>query len=158
MFSKSNKTMNKKNRYLMLAAWLLCMGQAVAGNVLTVSSAEVPVGGQAMIEIGCNFDTEFTAFELQLSLPDGLSLVTDDEGKPVAECGFEGSHVVEGNLLRSNGNYKFVCYSEAKASMPSSSSNRCRIASVHGSAPKQPAFSLISLPGTSPISRIVSPR
>ena len=111
--------MNKKISHV-FAACLFCIGQATAGNVLTVSSAEVPIGGQATIEIGCNFDTEFTAFELQLSLPEGLTIATDEDGKLFVEGGFEGSHIVEGNLLRSSGNYKFVCYSMEKKSIPNS--------------------------------------
>ncbi len=103
--------MTKKNISLLLTACLLCMGKAMAANVLTVCDVAVPQGGQATIEIGCWFDTEFTAFELQLSLPDGLTLVTDEDGKPVIERGFEGSHAISGNLLPSNGNYKFTCYS-----------------------------------------------
>ena len=102
----------------MLTACLLCFGQAKASNVLTVSDVEIPIGGQATIEIGCDFDTEFTAFELQLALSEGLTLVTDEEGNPIVERGFEGSHEVLGNLLPSNGNYKFVCYSMDKESLP----------------------------------------
>ena len=99
-------------------ACLLCIGQAKASNVLTVSDVEVPIGGQATIEIGCDFDTDFTAFELQLSLPEGLALATGEDGKLLVECGFGSNHIVEGNLLRSNGNYKFVCYSMEKESIP----------------------------------------
>lgn len=95
----------------------MCLGQAGADNVLTVSDVNVPQGGQATIEIGCDFDTEFTAFELQLSLPEGLSLLCDDDGKPVIERAFDGSHVISGNLLPSNGNYKFTCYSTNENSL-----------------------------------------
>lgn len=114
------ETKKTKKILPILTACLFCIGQANAGNVLTVSGAEVAAGGQATIEIGCNFDTEFTAFELQLSLPEGLTIATSDGGKPLVERAFEGSHIVEGNLLRSNGNYKIVCYSEGKESMPTS--------------------------------------
>lgn len=112
----------KKNISLLLFACLLCIGKAMAANVLTVGDVAVPQGGQATIEIGCWFDTEFTAFELQLSLPGGLTLVTDEDGKPVIERGFEGSHTINGNLLPSNGNYKFTCYSTDKddLTMPTS--------------------------------------
>ena len=101
----------KKNIFLLSVACLLSVGQAMAGNQLTVSDVSVPQGGQATIEIGCEFDTDYTAFELQLSLPEGLSLLADEDGKPVVESAFDGSHVVTGNLLPSNGNYKFTCYS-----------------------------------------------
>ena len=102
---------------LMLTACFMLLGQAVADNVLTVSDVNVPQGGQATIEIGCDFDTEFTAFELQLSLPEGLSLLCDEDGKPVIERAFDGSHVISGNLLPSNGNYKFTCYSTNENSL-----------------------------------------
>jgi len=107
-----------KKIIMMLATYLLCIGQTIASNVLTVSGAKVPLGRLATIEIGCELDTMFTAFELQLSLPEGLTVATDEGGKLLVEPGFEGSHFVEGNLLRSNGKYKFICYSVKKASMP----------------------------------------
>ena len=112
----------KKNIFLLLSACLLSVGQAAAGTVLTVSDVDVPQGGQATIEIGCEFDTEYTAFELQLSLPQGLSLLTDDDGKPIVDRAFEGSHAITGNLLPSNGNYKFTGYStnENALSLPAS--------------------------------------
>ena len=114
----------KKNIFLLLSACFLIMGQAMADNVLTVSNVSVPQGGQATIEIGCEFDTEYTAFELQLDLPDGLSLLSDEDGKPIVERAFDGSHTVTGSLLPSNGNYKFTCYStdEQDLSMPTSGS------------------------------------
>lgn len=108
----------KKKLFLLLVVCLICIGRVTASNVLTIGDVFVPIGGQATIEIGCDFDTEFTAFELQLSLPVGLTLMTDEGGNPIVERGFEGSHIVEGNLLSSNGNYKFVCYSMEKASLP----------------------------------------
>ena len=112
----------KKNIFLLLSACLLSLGQAMAGNQLTVSDVSVQQGGQAMIEVGCAFDTEYTAFELQLALPEGLSLLTDEDGKPIVERAFDGSHTVTGSLLPSNGNYKFTCYStdENSLSMPTS--------------------------------------
>lgn len=87
------------------------VGQAIADNRLTISDVYIPQGGRTALEIGCEFETEFTAFELQLSLPEGLSLQSDEDGKPIVERTFEGSHVISGNKLSSNGNYKFTCYS-----------------------------------------------
>jgi len=112
----------KKNIFLLFAACLLGVGPTMAVNVLTVSNVSVPQGGQATIEIGCEFDTEFTAFELQLALPEGLTLLSDEDGKPILERAFDGSHTMTGSLLPSNGNYKFTCYStdENSLSMPTS--------------------------------------
>ena len=108
----------KKNVFLLLTACLLGIGQAVADNVLTVSDVDVPQGGQATIEVGCEFDTEYTAFELQIALPDGLSLLADEDGYPVIEKAFDTNHILTGNLLPSNGNYKITCRSMDNISMP----------------------------------------
>ena len=110
----------KKYIFFILIACLLNVGQMMADNRLIVSEVNVPQGGQTTIEIGCEFDTEYTDFELQLSLPDGLTLLTDEDGKPIVERAFDGSHTVTGSLLPSNSNYKFTCYStdEASLSMP----------------------------------------
>ncbi len=108
----------KRNIFLLLTASLFSMGQAVADNVLTVNEVQVPQGGQARIEIGCDFDTEFTAFELQIALPEGLSLVADEDGYPVIEKAFDTNHILTGNLLPSNGNYKITCRSMENLSMP----------------------------------------
>lgn len=110
----------KRNIFHLLTASLFSMGQAVADNVLTVNEVQVPQGGQARIEIGCDFDTEFTAFELQIALPEGLSLVADEDGYPVIEKAFDTNHILTGNLLPSNGNYKITCRSMENLSMPTS--------------------------------------
>lgn len=108
----------KKFFSFLTAALILGMGQTVATNRLTVSDVNVAQGGEATLEIGCEFDTEYTAFELQLALPEGLSLKTDDEGYPVVERAFDTNHILTGNLLPSNGNYKITCRSMDNLSMP----------------------------------------
>ena len=103
---------------LILSACLACIGQAWSANILTVSDVNVPQGGQATLEVGCEFDTEYTAFELQIALPDGLSLLTDEDGYPVIEKAFDTNHILTGNLLPSNGNYKITCRSMDNISIP----------------------------------------
>lgn len=110
----------KKFFSFLAAALILGVGQAVAANRLTVSGINVPQGGEATVEIGCEFDTEYTAFELQLALPEGLSLKADDEGYPIVERAFDTNHILTGNLLPSNGNYKITCRSMDNLSMPTS--------------------------------------
>ena len=96
------------------------MGQAFADNVLTVNDVNLPQGGEATLEVGCAFDTEYTAFELQLALPEGVTLKSDADGYPVIEKAFDTNHVLTGNLLSSNGNYKITCRSMENLSMPTS--------------------------------------
>ena len=112
----------KKNIFLLLSVCLLSVGQIMAGNVLTVSNVSVPQGGQATIEIGCEFDTEYTAFELQLDLPDGLTLLSDEDGKPIVERAFDGSHTVTGSLLSDSNITLLFC---GIASEMNSLSNLC---------------------------------
>lgn len=108
----------KKILFLVITVSLLCIRQTLAGNVLTVNDVNVPQGGQVTLEVGCEFDTEYTAFELQIALPDGVSLMTDEYGYPVIEKAFDTNHILTGNLLPSNGNYKITCRSMDNLSMP----------------------------------------
>lgn len=109
-----------KKILLLLTACLLGIGRSVAGNVLTADDVSVPQGGEATLEIGCEFDTEYTAFELQIALPEGVTLKSDADGYPIIEKAFATNHVLTGNLLPSNGNYKITCRSMENLSMPTS--------------------------------------
>lgn len=109
-----------KKIFLLLSTCLFCIGQAVADNVLTVSDVNLPQGGEAVLEVGCEFDMEYTAFELQITLPDGVSMKLDADGYPIIEKAFDTNHVMTGNLLPSNGNYKITCRSMDNISIPTS--------------------------------------
>ena len=95
-------------------AWV---GKAIDNSVLYVNEINIPKGGTATLEVGCSFLKEFTAFELEFSLPDGLSLLMDEEGKPIVEKSFDSDHSISGSLLM-NGNYKITCYSMTKEALP----------------------------------------
>ena len=110
----------RKSIFILFFACLFCVGHAVADNVLTVGDVNVPQGGQATLEVGCSFDTEYTAFELQIALPDGLALLSDEDGYPIIERAFDTNHILTGNLLQSNGNYKITCRSMDNISIPTS--------------------------------------
>lgn len=107
-----------KKIFIMLTACIFSLGQVFAGNVLVVNDVSVPQGGQATLEIGGDFDTEYTAFELQIALPEGLKLLTDEDGYPIIEKAFDTNHILTGNLLPSNGNYKITCRSMDNLSIP----------------------------------------
>ena len=110
----------KKCFFLLFTACICSIGKAAADNILTISDVDVPQGGKATVEVGCEFDTDYTAFELQIVLPEGLSLLADEDGYPVIEKAFDSNHVLTGNLLPSNGNYKVTCRSMDNISMPNS--------------------------------------
>jgi len=110
----------KKSLIVFVAALLSLTGKGFAGNVLTVGNVTVAQGGKATLEISGEFDTQYTAFEIELALADGLTLEVDEEdGKPIVAKGFASDHALSGNSL-SNGNWKFTCYSMTNASLPTS--------------------------------------
>ena len=70
---------------------------AYADNGISVSAVSIPQGGSGTINIELNNDDyEFTAFTFQLTLPEGLSFVLSDAGKPTFEKSdrFADSHNV----------------------------------------------------------------
>lgn len=109
----------KQKLLSLFAACVLSLGHAVAGDVLTVSEVNMMYGGQELLELECNFETTFTAFELEMVLPSGLRLMTSDEGKPRIQRGFNGNHVLSGSQI-ADGVYKFTCYSMSNSALPKS--------------------------------------
>ncbi len=109
----------KRILMLLLFTSLAWVGKAIDDDVLYVNEVNIPKGGTATLEVGCSFSTEFTAFELELSLPDGFSLLMDEDGKPIVEKSFGSDHSMSGSLLM-NGNYKITCYSMTKEALPMS--------------------------------------
>ena len=109
-------------RYRLLLGLVACifgMSRLAAANVLTVNEVNLARGGQELLEVKCNFETTYTAFELELVLPKGLSLMMLDDGKPHVQRGFNGNHVVSGSQL-AVGVYKFICYSMSNSALPMS--------------------------------------
>ena len=109
----------KKKIFSLLTLCLLTMGQAQASDVLTVDAVTVPQGSEAILKVDCEFDSEFKAYQFDIELPDGLSLIVNGEGKPVCEVGFEGTdHTVSSSKVA--GKYRFVCTSTSNTLLPKS--------------------------------------
>ncbi len=86
-----------KKKILMLLTVLAGFVSAYADNGISVSAVSIPQGGSGTINIELNNDDyEFTAFTFQLTLPEGLSFVLSDAGKPTFEKSdrFADSHNV----------------------------------------------------------------
>ena len=87
---------------------------------LTAESAEVIVGLTADINIGLNNSmTDFTAYQLDLVLPEGLSLVLDSDGKPAGWQTGRYTDVQQQLTLEQTaaGTYRFACYSLTNAAI-----------------------------------------
>lgn len=71
-----------------MLTFVAAFAAAYAGNGVTVSEATAGKGGKGTISIMLNNDDySFTAFTFKLTLPEGLSFVTDNEGAPTFAAG-----------------------------------------------------------------------
>ena len=84
-------------------AWLLCIGNAVADNII-INDVTVPKGGTVALPVGYSFTstTDKVGFTFCLELPTGLSLVTDSDGDPLYEK--DGS-ISKFNIIYTEGNF-----------------------------------------------------
>lgn len=93
---------------------------ASASNKLSVTNTVIPQGCEAMLSIECLFETEFTAYQLELELPEGLYLVAGENGKAWCKNGFDNTdHSIVPTTI-SEGKYRFVCTSFTKSPLPMS--------------------------------------
>jgi hypothetical protein len=117
----------KKTVILGLCLWLLAIGKASAENTISVSNITIPQGGQATMEIVCNFSTTFVGGQLDIELPDDGMVTPNMSGtQPVAIFGFTGTdHSISSSQLKNAQNdllqkYRFLFTSMSSSALPSS--------------------------------------
>ncbi len=111
-----------KKKLLMLLTVLAAFVSTYATNGVTASAVSIPQGGTGTINIELNNDDyEFTAFTFKLTLPEGLSFVLNNSGKPTFEKSdrFDESHTVTSVLSGQVGS--FGCLSGDKAAITGTS-------------------------------------
>ncbi|MBR1498502.1 MAG: hypothetical protein IJ615_02590 [Bacteroidaceae bacterium] len=101
-----------KTRYISLLSAALLWGTALAGddNSFYFTDAAVLPGGQTSIELCMRSSaTDLTCLEAEVQLPEGLSLVCDEEGIPVATLyrNRVAGHDLQAGILE-NGNLKLL--------------------------------------------------
>ncbi len=118
------------NRKLFLATLLLIGAiSSKAGNGVSVSSAMIPQGGIGTIDVDLeNDDYSFTAFSFDLTLPEGVSFVVDENEQPT----FESSSRFAGHSISSSYNSStrrgiFTCISLTGAQIAGTSGNLLKI-------------------------------
>lgn len=77
--------MNKKSLFLIVLLFILT--QANAEDVLTVGNVTLPQNGEVALEISGTFETNFTQFQLEIVLDEGLQLTQNKNYRPWAEMG-----------------------------------------------------------------------
>lgn len=108
--------MNNKLKHTLLLATLVC-GVALAenNNTFYFTDAIIMPGLTGNIELCMrNTATDLTCFEAEIQLPEGLSVVCDEEGKPIARL--YGNRIAGHELLTNvldNGNLKLLVSSAA---------------------------------------------
>ena len=118
------------NRKLFLATLLLIGAiSSKAGNGVSISSAMIPQGGIGTIDVDLeNDDYSFTAFSFDLTLPEGVSFVIDDNGQPTFESStrFSG-HSISSAYDSSKRRGIFTCISFSGAQIAGTSGNLLKI-------------------------------
>ncbi|MBQ9666551.1 MAG: hypothetical protein IJV33_08765 [Bacteroidaceae bacterium] len=103
-----------KKIFMLLTALLTYCGGAVAEDGLAVQDVNISQGGEATLEITLeNATTAFAAFQFNVQLVDGITVVTNDKGKFVYEKGarldedftLSVSKLEEPNMYRALGYY-----------------------------------------------------
>ena len=108
-------------KILMLFALLTATLAMHAANGVEVSDAAAAKGGEGTVSIMLNNDDyTFTAFSFKVTLPEGLSFVTDGEGTPAFTKGNRfGDHAISASL--SGQTATFACLSMTSAAISGTS-------------------------------------
>lgn len=107
--------MMKNIRTLLLIALLTMVGNALADE-LTVGEVVIKKGETKTVSIVLNnTDKQYIAFEFSLSLPDGISIKTDEDELFMAKINEERSnnHILDVNETSVKGVYHFLGYSNS---------------------------------------------
>lgn len=107
----------KRTIFMLLALLAGCFSMH-AENSVEVGNAAIPQGNVGTIDIELNNnDDDFTGFQFQLTLPEGLSFVLDGENPKVDRTERMTDHMISSNA--SNG--KFTCLSPTNAAFKGTS-------------------------------------
>ena len=78
----------RKRLYILFLALLTWVGSAFATDELSVANITLEPGGEATLVIDFNFTTDnFTGYQFDLVLPEGIVTVKDEDDAPSFELG-----------------------------------------------------------------------
>ena len=110
----------KTARIKMAVVWLVFASQTMADN-FTIANVSIQPGETKTISVELNNaeNENFIAFEFYLSLPEGVSVLEDEDGYLLAEL--NSSRCTEDHELMASklkdGTYRFLCFSLSNASL-----------------------------------------
>ena len=121
-------------RILMICGMLLALvGSIHADDQLVVEALEVIAGDHANLNIKLkNSTSNLTAYQMRLTLPDGLDLQKDEEGHYVYALSSRHNKTTHGLTIlpQKDGSYLFICYSDNNATLGTASSSATQLLSV----------------------------
>lgn len=100
-------------RLLMIILWVAGSVAAWAGNTITAGDVDAKVGDVITLPINLSNDKAVCAYQFDMVLPAGVSVVTDGEGRCQAALGSrtDGSHHTLLCAPQSDGAVRLLCYS-----------------------------------------------
>lgn len=111
----------KRMRFLFLAAMFLGMANVHAADVLTVDDVTLPRNGEVALEIKARLETNFTQFQLEIVLDEGLGLQQNKSNRPWGELGDTEStdHTVSSSTPAAH-TFRYVISSMTQTRLPDS--------------------------------------
>lgn len=105
---------NKMKRILLAASAIFVAVTAIAANKLEFSDVDIKAGGTATVNVTLQNQDDIAGFQFEMTLPPGLSVVTNDRGKMAFKLNSDRTedHVVSSNK-RTNGTISVLAYSAA---------------------------------------------
>lgn len=108
-----------RKKYLIIWALIVFVYPVLAQSEFTVNDIEISQGGQGSLAINFCFSEEnkYQGYQFDLTLPEGITLVTDNENATGYDCAKGACHSPSHSLVifPIDNTYGFVCYSGANA-------------------------------------------
>ena len=74
-----------KKIFMLLATFVIAIARIDAANVITVQNAQIPQGRTGLITVELTNDKAYTAFQMKLTLPEGLEMTGVQKGSRMLE-------------------------------------------------------------------------
>lgn len=111
----------KQMKFLFLSALLLSMANVHAADVLTVDNVILPQNGEVALELKAQLETNFTQFQVEIVLDEGLGVTLNKSNRPWGELGDTEStdHTISSSTPATH-TFRYVISSMTQTRLPDS--------------------------------------
>ena len=108
-------------KFLFLSALLLGMANVHAADVLTVDNVTLPQNGEVALELKAQLETNFTQFQVEIVLDEGLGVTLNKSNRPWGELGDTEStdHTISSSTPAAH-TFRYVISSMTQTRLPDS--------------------------------------